>query len=85
MVRLQGCLRMHYTHRLYMKDGCSQIPIFSMLDAAVLHTSLDSLLDKNSLIASLVGEHISDITKPHACKMIQKAPTAQTQSTDLVR
>lgn len=62
MVRLQGCLRMHYTHRLYMKDGCSQIPIFNMLDAAVLHASLDSLLDKNSLIASLVGEHISDIT-----------------------
>lgn len=64
MVRLQGCLRMHYTrlYRLYMKDGCSQIPIFSMLDAAVLHASLDSLLDKNSLIASLVGEHISDIT-----------------------
>lgn len=45
-----------------MKDGCSQIPIFSMLDAAVLHASLDSLLDKNSLIASIVGEHISDIT-----------------------
>lgn len=47
-----------------MKDGCSQIPIFSMLDAAVLHASLDSLLDKNSLIASLVREHISDITNP---------------------